>query len=194
MYSNNAAICLVTGVRPVCQNTLTIGIQKATTKMVIPHTPGAKDKVEHWLREMYQATTGVIRVATSDFERMAEAHLKTSESKHLLEQVYPNPMLPKEEWHMQFGLTFEQHQERYEEKREKVLAVRNTVLQLFGGEGQGMDTPAADGTAWGLYNAVSEFEDNRLGSGEGRALGVTVGERANTVRKAYNVINDYCKN
>ena len=31
---------------------------------------------------------------------------------------------------------------------------------MFSGEGLGMDSPAASGTAWGFYNAVAEYYDH----------------------------------
>jgi hypothetical protein len=40
---------------------------------------------------------------------------------------------------------------------------REAALDLFNGAGTGMDTPAAKGTLWGVWNAIVETEDRRKG-------------------------------
>lgn len=193
MYSNNAAVLLYTGVRPVCQNTLALGKKEAVSKMIIPHLPGAALKVEDWLRQMYYEASGIVQVAQIDFEVMANKHIKSAEANDLVKEVYPDPTKPDESWQGMNGLTLTDYMMRYDAKMMKTEFVRNVVLGLFGGDGVGSDTVAADGTVFGLYNAVAEYEDNRLGTGENRALGVTVGERANVVRHAYEVMNNFSR-
>jgi hypothetical protein len=194
MYSNNAAVCAIVCVRPVCENTLSLGIDTAASKMIIPHTPGATDKVQTWLRSMYVSSKNVMGQATFDLTLMASRIIRSKDASLLLTQVYPDPPLPQKEWNMQFGISYQAHMEKYDEKMAYIRRIRQLIMELFGGDGLGQDTTAAEGTVFGLYNAVSEYEDNRLGTHESRALGVTVGERANTVRRAYRNFLQFCKN
>lgn len=66
---------------------------------------------------------------------------------------------------------WERHQLRIRRRREMALS-------LFEGDGTGMDTPAAKGTLWGLYNAVTETENYRKGFAAGgvEAEAARVGE------------------
>lgn len=185
MYSNNAAIVVSTCVRPVCQNTLTLGIHNATSKMVILHTPGAKQRVTDWISSFFVTAPTIFNQARDDMTLMASRSIRSLDATNLLSSIYPDPPFPKPEWHNLFGLTHEEHLERFDKKLSRIRGVRSTIMELFGGDGFGQDTLAAQGTVFGLYNAIAEYEDNRKGTAESRAIGSTVGDRATVVRRAY---------
>src|SRR5215467_1796820 len=66
---------------------------------------------------------------------------------------------------------------------------RTAALELFKGRGTGMDSKAAAGTAWGLYNSVVEVEDwrggGRAADADARAAAVLIGERAEAKGRAW---------
>jgi hypothetical protein len=60
------------------------------------------------------------------------------------------------------------------------------AMELFEGAGTGMDTPAARGTLWGLYNAVAELENFREGDTlKQAAASVMVGARGAAMKRAF---------
>lgn len=59
--------------------------------------------------------------------------------------------------------------ERLPEDNKSIPAV-GKVLGLFAGNGKGSDLKSADGTAWGLLNAVTEYVDWHIGKNQDRRL------------------------
>lgn len=189
MYSNEAATGIVTGVRVVCANTLALGMAQATVKFTVVHIPGAKERMRKWLSETYQSSLRLADEAKEVFEGMARTEIRSEKACEYVKLIYNDPPEPKQEWVGQFGLTFEEHMARYEEKMASVELVRDTVLGLFGGDGCALGTAATEGTVFGLYNSVAEFEDNRRGPAASTGISVLIGDRAATVRKAYRVLS-----
>lgn len=192
MYSDDAATIIQTCVRTVCANTLALGMSRATAKKVIIHKTGARDEMAKWLNEMWKQSNGINLEAKNIFESMASKKVHSQDATALIQRVYPDPAQPKPEWHNQFGLTFEEHLQRFEQKAAEVITVRDTIMGLFGGDSATLDTKATRDTAFGLYNAISEYEDNRRGPRAAAAVGSLIGERAATIRKAYNVVAEFC--
>lgn len=62
-----------------------------------------------------------------------------------------------------------------------------TIVRLFEGQGTGMETVAAAGTAWGAFNAAAEFITYRRGTRESIAVNSVSGDRATELRKAYRL-------
>lgn len=60
------------------------------------------------------------------------------------------------------------------------LKDKEKVYALFHGEGRGSMTQAAKGTAWGLFNAVAEYEDyyKKARRAESRAFGAGADRKA----------------
>lgn len=190
MNSNHASHVFSTAVRIVCQNTLKIGLKGAAHKRIIPHTPGAIKVVREWLGKIYQQQSGIIISAKVDMEKMAATQVKSAVIMDYLKAVYPDPDIPNENWVGQFSpnTTLAQYQANYDTKLAKVNVVRDTIVGLFAGDGVGSDTRAANGTLFGLYNAVAEFEDNRMGaSNESTVRNVLVGDRGDVIAKAYRL-------
>jgi phage/plasmid-like protein (TIGR03299 family) len=60
------------------------------------------------------------------------------------------------------------------------------VFRLFEGEGKGSGLATADGTLWGLYNALAEYTTHHArsrGGDEGRAASTVWGSKASTLRR-----------
>jgi len=151
-----------TTIRVVCNNTLTIAINGATSAVKVPHSTafdaqGVKKQlgiaVSHWDAFMYRMKT------------LSERKVKPHEAMNFFLKV-----LCRVDSHVDpaQGLMNERALKR--------------VAALYEGEASGATLPAAQGTAWGLLNAVTQFvdherrartQDHRLDSawfGQGAAL------------------------
>jgi len=151
-----------TTIRVVCNNTLTVALNGASSAIKVPHStsfdPQAVKKqlgiaVSQWDAFMYRMRT------------LSERKIKSHESMNFFLKVMCNS---DSQLDPSLGL-----------QNERAL---KTVQALYDGKGHGADLASASGTAWGLLNAVTEFVDherrarnqeNRLDSawfGQGAAL------------------------
>ncbi|VVP08441.1 hypothetical protein PS870_03179 [Pseudomonas fluorescens] len=129
-----------TTIRVVCNNTLTIAVNGASQAIKVPHStrfdPRAVKQqlgitVSQWDDFMYRMRT------------LAAHPVKTHEAKDYLRSVLCEVQPGKPE---RSGLS-----------NERALA---KVLSLYEGHGRGGELEAAQGTAWGLLNAVTEYVDH----------------------------------
>ena len=130
-----------TSVRVVCNNTLQIGL-KSGSGLAIPHSTGfdaTKVKVE----------LGLLESAFSEFQREAEVLAQRKVGKQDA---------------VNFLLDLLADGERDVNKLTARTAKKvQDVYQLFAGGGYGSQFEAANGTAWGLLNAVTQYVDHTLG-------------------------------
>lgn len=129
-----------TTIRVVCQNTLTIALNGASSAIKVPHStsfdPQAVKKqlgiaVSSWDAFMYRMKT------------LSERKVKSHEAMNYFLRVIcqsDNQVDPAQ------GLM-----------NERAL---KAVQALYDGKGHGSDLASASGTAWGLLNAVTEFTDH----------------------------------
>ena len=129
-----------TTIRVVCNNTLTIAVNGASQAIKVPHStrfdPRAVKQqlgitVSQWDDFMYRMRT------------LAARPVKTHEAKDYLRSVLCEVQPGKPE---RSGLS-----------NERALA---KVLSLYEGHGRGAELEAAQGTAWGLLNAITEYVDH----------------------------------
>lgn len=193
MYSGKAAVAGITPVRIVCANTLTLGMAQATQQFTITHTTGAKKRLEDALRDQHNNNLAMMDVVREAMLVLADKRIKDeSQAKMLIKWVYPDPAEPQISWTAYSGLTMEQHEERYEEKLAKTNVTRDSVYGLFMGDGRGMlESQATNGTRFGLWNAVAEYETFRLGSYERTAVGLVAGDRGATIANAGRILMEY---
>ena len=129
-----------TTVRVVCNNTLTIALNGATSAIKVPHSTSFDAQavkkqlgiaVSQWDSFMYRMKT------------LSERKVKSHESMNYFLKV-----LCQADSHVDpaQGLT-----------NERAL---KKVQSLYDGEGKGATLASAQGTAWGLLNAVTEFVDH----------------------------------
>jgi len=155
-----------TTVRVVCNNTLTIALNGATSAIKVPHSTSFDAQavkkqlgiaVSQWDSFMYRMKT------------LSERKVKTHESMNYFLKVLCNT-----DGHIDpsGGLI-----------NERAL---KKVQALYDGQGRGAELAAAQGTAWGLLNAVTEFVDHerRARSQEYRLDSAWFGQGANLKQRA----------
>ena len=128
-----------TTVRVVCNNTLSIALQGATSAVKVPHSTvfdaqAVKKQlgiaVSGWEAFMYRMKT------------LAERKVKTHESMNFFLKVLCHT---------------DAHADQAQLTNERAL---KKVQELYEGQGRGAELTAAKGTAWGLLCAVTEFVDH----------------------------------
>lgn len=191
-YSGNAAIRVrVTPVRVVCQNTLVVARSQATESYAIKHDEAAEKDLGVWLGGIVARAEGRIANLREAFETMASQKVETVNLESLLLAVFPNPKAPNRE-HPNPAFVLRQ-EEMYESNKRYVEKSRTVVRELFDGGGVGQDTPAASGTAFGLFNAVCERAQYASGIREGGSgLWDTItGFRAQESERAFQACWDF---
>ena len=103
-------------------------------------------------------------VAGSTFKALSAKSLSTAEMMGFVSSFLPMPML---------GMADQASREGVEQERERITNARTAIFRLYE-EGRGTDIPGVRGTAWGAYNAATEWIDRVRTSkkdGEMRANG-----------------------
>jgi phage/plasmid-like protein (TIGR03299 family) len=192
MTGGTAAEVRVTPVRVVCQNTLVFSAIRASEVYRIVHKEGAKAQMADWLTDAYQRAEQRSEVLAEAFEVLARHKVAAKELTAVAARAYPYPKTPRDDAppdvmerrlaDANYGLERQQYH-------------RRAVQQLFEGDGTGMEHPAMAGTAWGLFNAVSEYENYRRGRGDiSIAKDTLFGYRAWTISQAFEACSEISKN
>jgi len=155
-----------TTVRVVCNNTLTIAVDGASSSIKVPHSTSFDPQVvkrqlgiavSQWDGFMYSMRT------------LSERKVKSHESMNYFLKVLCQT----------------------DTKTDPALGLMNEralkkVQAMYEGQGQGSELASASGTAWGLLNAVTEFVDHerRARSQEYRLDSAWFGQGANLKQRA----------
>ena len=186
-YGGNEAMQVrVTSIRVVCQNTLMAAKRASVETYRIVHKSNAVRDLRAWMAGVsFRSNDRAARMAVT-YQKMSERPLVKVEVDPLLERIYPAPRPFQESPDVE---TTRQRQEWFESNISAVTRHREAVRQIFEGAGLGQETPAARGTAWGLFNAVCEWEQYRPTSRQSSAWSdMLVGGRATTSALAYDVL------
>lgn len=185
MDGGEAAQIIRTPVRVVCANTLRMGQQLGVTQYRLIHDENVQKNLEDWLHGLYQKSVAQARLIQEACTVLAEYRLETSETTHILTGVYSEPKPPTNSAPREVMIKRQEHRDYVSQWR---ATAREQVLALFDGKGRGMDTVAASGTAWGLFNAVVEYEDYRWAKNPQQALESAVfGARADVKDAAFEM-------
>ena len=176
--------------RVVCSNTLRAAQAQARVAYRVVHDAGAKERLGVWLQDAYQTAEMNYETVKEVFTLLAERRVHESAALSVIRRAYPEPRLPRRNAPDD---VMEVRAERFERAQVRVRRRRETALELFKGDGTGMNSPAAKGTLWGLYNAITETECYRKGSMQGgleaeaarTAEDTLFGRRAETMERAF---------
>lgn len=163
-----------TGIRVVCENTLNEAISSSKQKVKFRHTKGAKMRLED-----LQETLGLVHKQYDHFGEasryMAGQALMRNRAQDLLKEILKTQVAPP-------GMPVNRSE-----------MTHNKVMDLFEGQGRGSTMVGSRGTAWGLYNAVTEYVDfHRATRGKNqddrRTASLLFGSGAALKQRAWNLL------
>jgi len=125
---------LFTNVRVVCQNTLSMAIRGQKNRIKIRHTTNYEDRMREAERTIMES-----RLYWNKVQEAAQ-HLAATSVTRVEVGVFMDAMFPM----------------KAESKTKATANTRETFLKLLEG-GRGTEIPGVKGTAWGLYNAYTEY-------------------------------------
>lgn len=155
LVDGQAATGRVTGVRVVCQNTLDASGRNYQKQFRVIHHKDAKEQLVRQLTAFWSGSVQAAETLKEAYELLAHRRVHDEEVIALTSTLYPTtepPDLPATDDNLPVLA-------EWERRNKSQLASRESVYNLFQGDGVGMHTSAALGTAWGAYNAVVEHED-----------------------------------
>lgn len=126
-----------TSVRVVCNNTLQLSLGHSSGAIKVPHSTRFDPQV---VKQELGIGLGAWSRFVDDMKSLASRPVHKFEAMNFLVEVLGDPQVPLAE-----------------QPNQKAL---QNVYALYSGQGRGADLPSADGTAWGLVNAVTEFVDH----------------------------------
>lgn len=161
-----ATVATPTSVRVVCNNTLTVAVDGAAQGVRVPHSTAFNPQrikqqlgisVSQWDEFMYR------------IKKLAERKVSQAEARTYFQSVICNVDEPLDDT----------------SKLPNYRAL-NRVQKLFHGDGRGARLSSAQGTAWGLLNAVTEHVDHekRARSNDYRMDSAWFGQGASLKNKA----------
>jgi phage/plasmid-like protein (TIGR03299 family) len=166
-----------TAVRIICQNTFRMARldDKGEFRFVIRHTGNQEQKLEA-VRRQVQAVINRFAAIRDDMKRFVQFSPSKAQVSSLLSQILPYEVTERTTADSMVGNAGSQ----------------NRVRELME-TGKGTEIPGVKGSAWGLFNAVTEFVDHeRVTTGktdairaENRMRSATLGSGATLKDKAY---------
>ena len=153
-----------TSIRVVCNNTLNMAVGDSSGAVKVPHS--RKFDPQLVKQELGIGLSSWERFV-GNMRRLAERPIHKFEAMNLIVNVLGDPELPLADQPNQNAL--------------------QNVYALYSGQGMGADLSSANGTAWGLLNAVTQFVDHerRARSQDYRLDSAWFGQGAAIKGKAY---------
>lgn len=186
MIVKNAAGVYITGIRPVCRNTISAGMQASTMAYRIRHSAGAADLYERWMKEQYAKAKMTVEVLNNAYDVLA-AHRANDPLIHwIADSVYPAPAEPN--WEKPSTVSMDKRMARYHWEREHAAALRKCAVEQWQGSGIGLSGTSIEGTLYAAMQSVSQIETHRRGTGsKNYAEAIILGDRADRIRRAYSL-------
>lgn len=163
--------------RVVCANTLRAAQAAAKVAYRVVHNEDALDYLGAWIKDAYDVARQNAENLKRVFEILAKARVNDATAKKNFARVYPSPEPPTK---TAPDAVMANRIARYEAERQRIDRFRGEAFALFDGKGKGMTSLAANHTAWGWVNAVTELEDFR----KSNFVGGKAGEAARAAESA----------
>jgi len=171
---------MFTPVRVVCQNTLNMALNKKIGHGIsIRHTKNAQHKIQEAQRALGMAVTYYNNFETTA-NQMATARFSDAQMTNLINKLFPAPKVRK-------------NKEELGEVDSTVTSRSKEQLMTLWNSGTGI--APFRGTAWGAFNAVTEYADYyrniRAGDndvGNAQLASIWLGSAANLKQEAFNQI------
>ena len=185
-----ASTAITSPVKEVCMNTVQMAHQMAKQSARFVHDQYILVRMGRWMGDVVDVAEHGLPALAEAMRHLADYRLQNprAEVLHVLTAAYPAPARPEPDPYL--GKDYaDLREKKWQQEARLITDRRSAALELFKGRGRGMDSLAMAGTAWGLYNAVTEVEDWRGGSkgpvSDARASAILVGERAEAKQRAW---------
>jgi len=193
----------LTPVRVVCQNTLQTGLASAVLSAALPHRSDIRAQAQFSI-DLIASVRRQQAQMLEQFNALALARVTDEQVKEILAQTYPEPRTTRRQLVSSFvvndksmiGLVndnkplaarvmadFAKSGTEYEAKvarTQKLREMANERTQLVN-----VTAPKIAGTAWAVYQGVTETENYRGDLNKRTATSIMFGERAQTMARAY---------
>lgn len=206
-----SAKILFTGVRVVCYNTLSMALNQGkkgkNLVMKIRHTSDVKQK--------YQEAATTINVVNQNFDKncevfaeLAKHSVKEGDAKKYFKEVFSlednDDKMPKQSRRLLDNLLAKYESEQaivgeLLENHRNAVEISNEAQEIVGKRllenmenGIGMDIPGVRGSAWGMYNAVTQLLTHEKGrTSDNRQQSLWYGQSAKVNEKALKLAMEY---
>jgi Domain of unknown function (DUF932) len=174
-----AVTARTTTVRVRCANTLSMALHgKTAHEFRGIHYAGVEERLRRWLTDLWAVQAQTVELLREAYTAMADCRCTAGRCEKILEAVYPYPSQPE-------GLTGEVMAEAiatWEADCQREAAHRQGAIQLITDSPHG--SVATDGTLWGTYQGIVEYED--YGRARTTAMSVMFGAGAQRKRVAFD--------
>jgi phage/plasmid-like protein (TIGR03299 family) len=184
--------------RVVCANTLRAAQAGALGAYRVVHTEDALNYIGGWIKEVYERAKANADKLKNVFEKLAKRQVSNPVANKSFKTVYPDPAPPSQTAPSEVMIKREAN---HTAECRRISRFRDEAFALFDGKGRGMTSRAANHTAWGWVNAVTELEDFRKSNfiggkkGEAERAGESAlfGARAAVKERAFAIALDMAK-
>lgn len=177
---------IISPVRTVCQNTLVLARNESRESYAVEHNAEILPRLEKWLALMSGNLEAKILRVQDSCTRLAGIRIGEDALASALFQIYPDPKPWKRTPENEINA---KRQADYEYYLKQAQSNRVKVKELYEGAGTGLDSGELQGTAWFVYQAVTEFENYRRTTDPSAAARDTLfGFRGQTMERAWDVL------
>jgi phage/plasmid-like protein (TIGR03299 family) len=162
-------------VRVVCQNTSMIALNEQTDWAIsCNHLHNPYEQLKEWLQAVWHQRVEATEFLKEAYEFLATKSINEKQVQDVLYKVYPIKQNP-----MAYDTP---EYEQWEQAMTKQVRHITEVKELFNSSNS--RTQATDGTCYGLYNSVTEYEDHI--KGYARAKSIMFGPAMKRKQLAFN--------
>lgn len=162
-----------TGIRVVCQNTLSAAVNSKQSQLLrVRHVGNVVEALEN-VREIMNTVNASFEATAEQYRALAQKHINQKDLEKFVKIVFATKKQMEEMTSV--------------EELTSGARVMDDIQRLFE-TGRGNDMPTVRGTMWAAYNAVTEYLQYERGENEGKRLeSLWFGQGANMSREALKV-------
>lgn len=175
---------LLTGVRVVCQNTLSLALSRNVDAVVVRHKGRASDAIEK-ARDVVLGIGDRVDHMDAAMAMLTRTVMSERQAQKFLDLVNPMPTLPAVDVFR--GYTDEKR-ERLLYQQDLAMRVQARIRELHE-TGEGVNIAGVRGTGYGWLNAVTSYATHEMRS-KSKIESNLVGEASKMGRKAFAVLTE----
>lgn len=178
------ASLILSGVRVVCQNTLSLALSKNIDAVTVRHSGRAADVLER-ARDVVLSIDERVEQMDAAMDMLTRIVMTERQAQKFLDLVHPVPLLPAAEVFKGYG---QEKQKRMLYEQDLAMRVHARITELHE-TGEGHDIKGVHGTGYGWLNAVTHFATHEMRS-KSKVESTMVGEASRLGRRAFAVLTE----